>query len=123
MFRLLFIALSLELLPSLVLLPPLPRKPLKNDFLEIPLAIEFITPRLPLPSLFSKVESFEFARICVLAGGNVILELPWEEGKLLDAVYAELILYYEVFYQYYIFESLNILNRYILNKLKRLNNL
>ena len=45
-FRLLFIPLSR--LPSFLLDQALPRNPLKKDFLEIPLAIELITPKLPL---------------------------------------------------------------------------
>ena len=78
-FRLLFILLSR--LPSFLLDPALPRKPLKKDFLEIPLAIELITPRLPLPDsrpLLLSVESLEPA---LLGGGKEILPLPDEFGN------------------------------------------
>jgi hypothetical protein len=78
-FRLLFIPLSR--LPSFLLDPALPRKPLKKDFLEIPLAIELITPRLPLPEsrpLLLRVESLEPA---LLGGGKEILPLPDEFGN------------------------------------------
>ena len=80
--RLLFIPLSR--LPSFLLDPALPRKPLKKDFLEIPLAIELMTPKLPLPEpwpvLFSE-ESLEPPRIWELGGGKEILPLPDEFGN------------------------------------------
>lgn len=83
--RLLFIPLSR--LPSFLLDPPLPRKPLKKDFLEIPLAIEFITPILPLPEqwpvLFNPVESLDPVRIWEFGGGKEILPLPDEFGNWL----------------------------------------
>lgn len=63
-FRLLFIPFSR--LASFLLDPALPRKPLKKDFFEIPLAIELMTPKLPLPEpcpvLFNE-ESLEPPRI------------------------------------------------------------
>ena len=63
--------LSLLPPPSAFYDPPLPRNPLKNDFLDMPLAIELITLMDPFPWF----DSLDEPLMLIFGGGREILPL------------------------------------------------